>query len=100
MLAQLDLTPEEHEAAARPTNAGDYWTKWDAFRAAQRIFSKVVAQVDGGSRDKTIKKTMGKRTVAIRKWFDELPRSKLEEAKKAAEKWNTEGAPDKDKMAM
>lgn len=38
--------------------------------------------------------------IAVRKWFDELPSSKLEEAKKAAEKWNSEGARDKNRMHM
>jgi hypothetical protein len=105
MLVQLEngdkvLTPEEREAAARPTDAGDYWNKWDAFRVAQRLFSDEVAQIDNESRDKTNKKTLGNRTAAVRKWFNELSPSKLEEAKKVAIKWNTEGAPNKDKMAM
>lgn len=104
-LAQLeggeeDLTPEEREANARPTDCRDYWKAWDAFRVAQRLFSNEVAQVDGGSRDKTDKKSLGKRTVAIRKWFNELPKSKKEEAEKVAAKWNLEGAPDADKMYM
>lgn len=98
--SEEDLTPEEREAAARPTDAGDYWKKWDAFRVAQRLFSNEAAQVDEGSRDKTNKKAFGNRTVAIRKWFNELPRSKVEEAEKVAEKWNSEGAPDKGKMLM
>jgi hypothetical protein len=94
------LTPEEREAAARPIHAGDYWKPWDAFRVAQRLFAAEVALVDEGSRDKKNKNTFGKRTGAIRKWFDELPKSKLEEAKKVAEKWNSEGAPDKEKMLV
>lgn len=94
------LTPEEREAAARPIDAGDYWTPWDAFHAAQRLFADEVKQVDDKSRDKTNKKTLGNRTVAIRKWFNDLPKSKLEEAEKAAAKWNSEGCPSKDKMLM
>ena len=95
-----ELTPEEREAAAKPTDAGDYWTPWDTFRVAQRLFADEVAQVDGGSRDKTNKKAFGNRTIAIRKWFNELPRSKVEEAEQVAIKWNKEGAPNKDKMLM
>ena len=95
-----DLTPEEREAAARPIDAGDYWAEWDAFRVAQRLFADEVAEIDSGSRDKQNKKTIGNRTVVIRKWFNELPKSKLDEAEKVAEKWNSEGAPNKDKMSM
>jgi hypothetical protein len=95
-----DLTPEECKAAARPADVGDFWKKWDAFHVAQLLFSEEVAQVDEASRDKTNKKTIGNRTGAVRKWFNELSRSKLEEAEKVAEKWNTEGALNKEKMAM
>lgn len=95
-----DLTPEEREAGARPTDAGDYWKEWDAFRAAQQLFADEVAEVDRGSRDPTDKTKLGNRTQAVRKWYNELPASKLEEATKAAEKWNAEGAPDKDKMLV
>jgi hypothetical protein len=94
------LTPEEREAAAKPTDAGDYWKPWDAYRVAQQLFADKVGLVDEGSRDKTNKKTLGNRTAAIRKWFGQLPKSKLEEAERVAVKWNTEGAPDKAKMAM
>lgn len=95
-----DMTPEECEAAARPNDAGDYWTPWDIFRIAQQIFADEVAQIDGGSRDKTDKKTFGNRTVAICKWFNKLPKSKIEEPEKAITKWNSEGAPNKDKMLV
>ena len=44
-----DLTPEEHKAAARPADVGDFWKKWDAFRVAQLLFSEEVAQVDEAS---------------------------------------------------
>lgn len=94
------ITPEEREAAARPTDAGDYWKEWDAFRVAQRLFPDEVADIDNASRDKTDKKAFGNRTSALRKWFKELPTSKEEEVKAAAAKWNLEGAPDKDKMSM
>lgn len=93
-----DMTSEEREAAAKPTDAGDYWKPWDVYRVAQRLFSDEVALVDEGSRDKTNKKTLGNRTAAIRKWFNELPKSKLEEAERVAVKWNAEGAPDHGKM--
>ena len=95
-----DLTPEEREAGARPTDAGDYWNEWDAFHAAQRLFEDEVAEVDLESRDPTDKKTLGNRTSAIWKWYRELPGSKVEQATKAAKKWNTEGTPDKDKMLV
>jgi len=93
-------TPELHEAKARPTHAGDYRNEWDAYGAAQRLFAKEVNMVDEESRDKKDKKSLGKRTVAIRKWFDKLPKSKMKEAEAAAEKWNSEGAPNKEKMHM
>ena len=95
-----DLTPEDREAAARPIDAGDYWSLWDTFRVAQCLFSNEVAQIDSRSRDKADKKTFGNRTVAIRKWFNELPKSKVEEAERVCKKWNSEGAPNKDKMLM
>lgn len=95
-----DLTPEEREAGARPTNAGDYWKRWDAFRVAQRIFADEVTLIDEACRDKRNKKTFGKRTAAVRKWFNELPRSKVEEAEMVAAKWNSDGASDKDKMLV
>jgi hypothetical protein len=59
-----EWTSEECEAAARPMDAGDYWTPWDTFRVAQRLFAEEVAHADG-SRDKGNKKTFGNRTVAI-----------------------------------
>lgn len=93
-----DLTPEEREAAARPTFAGDYWKEWDDFRVAQRLYPDEVSQVDNESRDKTDKSTFGKRTAAIRDWYDNLPKSKQDEAKRVAKKWNSEGAPNKEKM--
>lgn len=95
-----DLTAEEREAIARPIDAGDYWKEWDGFRVAQRLFADEVAQIDSASRDKTNKKTIGNRTVAIRNWYKELPISKKEEADRVAKKWNLEGASDKDKMHM
>jgi hypothetical protein len=95
-----DSTPEEREAAARPTDAGDYWNAWNAFRVAQRLYADEVAQVDSRSRDKTDKKALGRRTVAIREWYNKLSRSKIEEAERVAAKWNLEGAPNKDKMNM
>ena len=98
VLLKEDLTPEEREAATRPTDAGKYWKLWDAFRAAQQLFPDEVAQIDSASRDKTNKKTLGNRTAALRKWFNQLPRSKVEEAEKAAAKWNLEGTPNQDKM--
>jgi hypothetical protein len=99
-LGRSDMTPEEREAAARPTEAGDYWSKWNTFRAAQRLFSDEVARIDSACRDKKDKKDLGKRTVAIQDWFGKLPQSQREEAANAAEKWNTEGASNKAKMNM
>lgn len=95
-----DMTAEEREAAARPTDAGAYWKEWDPFRVAQRLFVDEVADVDHRCRDTKDKKSIGDRTRAVRKWFNELPRSKVEQAEKAAAKWNSEGAPNKDKMFM
>ena len=95
-----ELTAQEREAAARPTDAGDYWTSWNAFRTAQRLFSEDVAQVDADSRDKKNKKAFGARTVAVRDWFNNLPKSKMDEAERVAKKWNEEGTPSKDKMNM
>lgn len=95
-----ELTPEEREAGAKSTDAGDYSKPWDTFRAAQRLFADEVAEVDLGSRDPTDKSSLGNRTKAVRAWYKTLPASKLEEATKAAEKWNTEGAPNKDKMLV
>jgi hypothetical protein len=93
-------TAEEREIAAKPPYASDYWKPFNAFRAAQRIFSDEVALIDEACRDKKNKKTFGNRTTAIRIWFDGLSKSKLEEAEKAATKWNTKGALDKDRMHM
>jgi hypothetical protein len=47
-----NLTPEEREAAAKPTAAGDYWREWDAFRAAQRLFADEIDEIDKNSRNK------------------------------------------------
>ena len=38
--------------------------------------------------------------VAIQEWFKRLPESKLDEAKKVADKWNFEGALNKEKMQV
>jgi hypothetical protein len=46
------------------------------------------------------KKTFGSRTGPIHKWFNELSESKREEAENVAEKWNSEGVADKDKMSQ
>jgi hypothetical protein len=97
--AREHLTPEERLAAARPTEAGQYWKPWNAFRAAQRLFVDEVVLIDEGSRDKTNRKNFGHRTGPINKWFNELPKNKLEEAEKAAAKWNLEGVCNKDKMS-
>ena len=94
------VSPEEREAAARPDDAGDYRKLFDAFTAAQRLWSSEVAEIDSACRDKLNKNTMGNRTTAIRKWYNELPKSKMEEAEKAAAKWNALGCPSKDKMLM
>lgn len=91
-------TAEEREIVAKPPYAGQYWKPFNTFRAAERIFSDEVALIDEACRDKTSKKDLGNRTIAIREWFDNLPESKLEEAEKAATKWNDEGVLDKDRM--
>lgn len=93
-----ELTPEQREAVGKPADAGEYWNEFNVFRAATHLFADEVALVDNESRDKTDKTTIGNRTGAVRKWFRELPSSKLEEAKRAAEKWNLEGATNKVKM--
>jgi hypothetical protein len=95
-----ESTPEMHEAKARPTDAGEYWKKWDPFRVAQRLFESEVARIDAECRNKNDKNEFGNRTKAIWTWFRELPGSKLEEAEKVAIKWNSEGAPDQKKMNM
>lgn len=95
-----DMTPEEREAAARPTEAGEYWKQWNAFRAAQRLFSDEVARIDEICRDKKNKKDLGKRTAALHDWFRKLSESQVDEAENVADKWNTEGASDKGKMNM
>jgi hypothetical protein len=74
---EKNLTPAEREAAARPTDAGEYWKPWDVFRVAQRLFSDEVAEVDARSRDRLDKSTLGERTKAVRKWFNELPQNQL-----------------------
>jgi hypothetical protein len=97
-LASADpLTPEDREATAQPSDAGDYWTEWNPFRVAQRLFADEVAQVDGDAQDKLNKKMLGARTVVIRKWFNDLPKSKLEEVEKVAASWNKLGCTDKEK---
>jgi hypothetical protein len=94
------VTPEEREAAARPQNAGDYREPFNASRAAPLLWSDDVAEIDGLCRDKSNKKDIGKRTGAINKWFKGLPANKIEEAENAADKWNSLGCPDKNKMHM
>ena len=95
--SEEQLNPDEHEATARPLDAGDYWAEWNSFRTAQRLFADEVAKVDSEAWDTLNKKTLGTRTVAVRKWFNELPKSKLEQAENVAAKWNKLGCPDKDK---
>lgn len=92
------LSPDDLEAAARPSDSGDYWAKWNSFRVAQRLFADEVAKVDSEARDTLNKKTLGTRTVAVRKWFNELPKSQLQEAENAAARWNKLGCLDKDKQ--
>ncbi|KAF8141806.1 hypothetical protein EV363DRAFT_1443743 [Boletus edulis] len=77
------LTASEREEAARP-----------------HLFSEEVAEIDDNARDKKNKKAFGARTVVVRDWFNNLPKSRLEEAESAAKKWNKEGAPDKDKKSI
>jgi hypothetical protein len=60
-----NLTPEEHEAAARPSDAREYRMEWVPFCVAQRLFSEEVDKVDSGSQDKMNKMTFGKCTNAI-----------------------------------
>ncbi|KAF8547885.1 hypothetical protein OG21DRAFT_1567584 [Imleria badia] len=80
------LTPEDHEAGTCPLDAGDYWTQWNSFCAAQRLFADKVAKVNGDAQDKLNKKMLGARTVA------------LQEAEDAAAKWNKLGCPKKEKQ--
>ena len=94
-----NLTFKEHEAQAKPTDAGLYWKKWNSFRAAKHLFADEVAEIDSNSRDKT-KKKFEKYITAINAWFNGLPKSKLKKAKKPGTKWNSEGASDKEKMQM
>lgn len=92
------LGPEDCEAAAQPSDAGDYWAEWNTFHVAQRLFADKVAKVNSNARDKLDKKTLGTHTVAVRKWFNDLPKSKLQEAENMAAKWNKLGCPDKEKQ--
>ena len=94
------MTPEEREAAARPENAGEYREPFNAFRAAQLLWSDEVVEIDSLCRDKIKKTDIGKRTVAIKKWFKELPKNKLKEAEDASIKWNSLGCPDRKRMHM
>ena len=90
-------TPEDREAAAQPSDAGDYWVEWNTFHVAQQLFADEVAKVDSDARDTLNKKTLGTRTVAVRKCFNDLLKSKLQEAENAAAKWNELSCPDKEK---
>jgi hypothetical protein len=81
-----NLTPEEHEAAARLSNAGEYWMEWVPFCVAQQLFSEEVDKVDSGSWDKTNKMTFGKCTTAIREWYAKLPQRKWDKAEKVTKK--------------
>jgi hypothetical protein len=92
------MTPVEREAAAKPVYAGAYWKPFNGLRAATLLWPDEVALVDGTSRDKKDKKSIGKRTSAVQKWFKELSQSRKDEAENAAKKWNFEGAPDKERM--
>lgn len=92
------MTPIEREAAAKPVYAGAYWKPIDDFRAAALLWADEVALVDGKCRDKKDKKSIGKRTPAVKKWFRELSQSRKDEAVNAAKKWNFEGAPDKERI--
>jgi hypothetical protein len=51
-------------------------------------------------RTKTNKKTFGKCTTTIRKWYAKLPQRKQDEAEKVTKKWNDEGAPNKENMLV
>jgi len=96
--AKEPLTSEDHEATAQPSDTGDYWTKWNVFRTAQRLFSDEVAAVDSEAQDKQDKKSLDAHTVAMRKWFNDLPKSQLQEVEDAAAKWNKLGCLDKAKQ--
>ena len=97
-LASADpLTPEDCEATAWPSDVGDYWTEWNPFRVAQQPFADKVAQVDGDAQDKLNKKMLGARMVVVRKWFNDLPKSKLEGTEKVATSCNKLGCPDEEK---
>jgi hypothetical protein len=104
-LAQLEkgdeyLTPEQREAITKPVFAGEYWHEFDACRAAERLWAEEAAQADREGRNVFDRNSIGKRAGIMKKWFNKLPTSKKEEAKKAAEKWNAEGADDKNRMLM
>jgi hypothetical protein len=94
-----DLTAEEREAAAKPTEAGEYWKEWDNYRVAERLFSYEVIRLDAG-RDKKNKKSIGERTTVTRRWFSELSESRKNEVRNVANKWNSDGCPSKEKMFM
>jgi hypothetical protein len=100
VMGRSDMTPEDREAAARPIEAGQYWKEWNALRAAQRLFSDEVAVIDAACRNKKNKKDLGKRTVAINKWWSEQSESRKIEAENVAAKWNADGASDKGKMSV
>ena len=64
---------------------------------AQQLFADKMAKVDSDAWNTLNKKTLGMCTVAVRKWFNDLLKSKLQEAENAAVKWNKLGCPDKEK---
>ena len=69
------MTPEEREAAARPENAGEYREPFNAFRAAQLLWSDEVVKIDSLCRDKIKKTDIGKRTLLSRNGSRSFPRT-------------------------
>ncbi|KIJ58464.1 hypothetical protein HYDPIDRAFT_34167 [Hydnomerulius pinastri MD-312] len=96
---QHQISAEEREAVARPTQAGDYVKPWDAFRAAQRLFKDKFSAVNKTTRDVTDKKMLRQRTKTANEWWTSLSKEKKQEAEATAKKWNDTGA-DKEKKAV
>lgn len=91
------LTPKNCETVAWLSNTGDYWIEWNIFYIAQQLFVDKVVKVDDNAWNKLNKKTMDACTIAVHKWFNELPKSTLEEVKKVTTIWNKLGCPDREK---
>jgi hypothetical protein len=92
-------TAKDPEAAARPTEAGDYRRPWDGFRAGCRLFKEEIDKMDKQGRDPSDKTSFGTRTKITRDWWNNLPEEKRLEAERVAKKWNEQGVGNQEKQA-